>query len=96
MPTPAVNGQVVGLPALQASSSISSLAPAAAIDGSIGLTATAGSFCLFCENGDGGLPTVTFVSLPGGVAAATATGISTATETSSAARSSRFISPLSS
>ena len=71
--------------------STSSLTPAAAIVGSIGLTATAGSFCLFCENGDGGLFTVTSVSLPGGVAAARATGMSSATATTRAARTRRFI-----
>src|SRR6266567_6443557 len=58
-PTPPVNGQVAGLPAAQASSSISSFAPAASTVGACGSTATAGSFCLFCENGEGGLPTVT-------------------------------------
>src|SRR3954447_22284362 len=74
--------------------STSSLTPAAAIVGSIGLTATAGSFCLFCENGEGGLPAVTFASLPGGVAAASATGMSRTTARSTAVRISRFISPL--
>src|ERR671924_1572452 len=70
---PGVNGHVTSLRLLQASRSTSSLAPAAAIDGSIGFTATAGSFCLFCGNGVDGLPTVTSVSEPLGVAAATPT-----------------------
>jgi hypothetical protein len=48
---------------------------------------------LFCENGDGGLPTVTFVPPE---AAASATGISNATVTSAVTRSSRFmLSPFS-
>jgi len=60
-PTPGVNGQVVSSPALQASSSMLSFAPAAIApvrSTGFGLTAIAGSFCLFCENGDIGLPTV--------------------------------------
>src|ERR671933_1014588 len=73
VPTPGVNGQVTSLRLLHASRSISSLAPAAAMLGSIGFTATAGSFCLFCGNGVDGLPTVTSVSEPFGVAAATPT-----------------------
>jgi hypothetical protein len=39
-----------------------SLAPAARIEGSSGLTATAGSFCLFWEKMVSLLPTVTSVS----------------------------------
>jgi hypothetical protein len=42
--------------------SILSLAPAASTVGCLASIATAGSFCLFCENGDVGLPTVTRVS----------------------------------
>src|SRR5690348_9668227 len=42
--------------------SISSLAPATRMFGWFASTASAGSFCLFCENGEGGLPTVTRVS----------------------------------
>src|SRR5437867_6927095 len=41
-----------------------SLAPAASTFGLCASTASAGSFCLFCENGDGGLPTLTRVSPP--------------------------------
>src|SRR5579859_4144132 len=63
-PIPGVNGHVVSLPALQASSSISSLEPAARIAGSFALTAIAGSFCLFWENGVGGLPLLTSTSPP--------------------------------
>ena len=76
--------------------STSSFAPAAAMFGLAGLTATAGSFCLFCENGAGGLPTVTFVSLPYAVAPATAARMSTAVARIGPACSSRFmrISPL--
>src|ERR1044071_2153257 len=87
---PNVNGQVVGSPALHASSSISSFAPAATMLGSIGLTATAGSFCLFCEKGEGGLATVTSGSLAG-VAPATAPKRSAAAAKSRAASTSRFI-----
>src|SRR5262245_19172287 len=42
--------------------SMLSLAPATTMFGFAGSTATAGSFCLFCEKGVGGLPTVTRVS----------------------------------
>src|SRR5579859_2464074 len=63
-PMPGVNGHDVSLPALQASSSISSLEPAARIVGLFALTAIAGSFCLFCENGVGGLPLLTSTSPP--------------------------------
>src|SRR5215216_2415441 len=64
VPTPGVNGQVVSSPALHASMSISSLAPAARMLGWAWSTATAGSFCLFWENGLVGLPTDTRVSPP--------------------------------
>jgi hypothetical protein len=64
VPTPGVNGQVVSSPALHASMSISSLAPAAKMLGWAWSTATAGSFCLFWENGLEGLPTDTRVSPP--------------------------------
>src|SRR5207245_2554650 len=57
--TPLVNGQVVSLPALQASMSMFSLAPATRTFGWFASTARAGSFCLFCEKGDCGLPVVT-------------------------------------
>jgi hypothetical protein len=62
LPTPGVKGQVVSLPALQASMSISSFEPAARIFGWFASTAKAGSFCLFCEKGLAGLPTLTSVS----------------------------------
>src|SRR4029450_5061664 len=55
--------------------------------GAIGLIATAGSFCLFCGNGDGGLPTVTRVSPP--CVASPAGTTSTATATATAAASDR-------
>src|SRR6266436_7963635 len=64
-PTPGVNGQVVGSPALHASMSMLSFEPATTTDGSCASIATAGSFCLFCENGDAGLPTVTSVPAAG-------------------------------
>ena len=48
-PTPGVNGQVVGSPALQASMSMLSLDPAARTSSLLASIATAGSFCLFCE-----------------------------------------------
>src|SRR6266513_1634061 len=63
-PMPGVNGQVVSAPALQASSSISSFDPAAMMLGWLASTASAGSFCLFSENGVGGLPFDTSTSLP--------------------------------
>jgi hypothetical protein len=74
--------------------SISSLTPAAAMLGSFGFTATAGSFCLFCANGDGGLRTVTNVSDPFGVAAATPTTIATALTAIAVAAKNLLISPL--
>src|SRR5438874_10675390 len=61
-PTPGVNGHELSVPALHASMSTSSLAPAASTLGWLASTARAGSFCLFCENGPVGLPTVTRVS----------------------------------
>src|SRR6266487_4386126 len=61
-PTPSVNGQVLSVPALQASMSILSFAPAARTLGWLASIATAGSFCLLAENGETGLPTVTRVS----------------------------------
>src|SRR6266536_2301504 len=71
-PMPVVNGHVTSERLLHASRSISSFTPAAAILGTYGLTATAGSFCLLCVNGDIGLPAVgTCVSRLFGVAAAT-------------------------
>src|SRR5437762_10256720 len=62
LPMPGVNGHVVGSPALHISLSISSFAPAARTAGWLASTASAGSFCLFCANGDAGLAWVTFVS----------------------------------
>src|SRR5436190_17489904 len=62
-PTPSVNGHVLSVPALQASMSMLSLEPAARMFGWLASTATAGSFCLFCENGVTGLPTVTNASV---------------------------------
>ena len=70
--------------------SISSLTPAAAIAGAIGFTATAGSFCLFCENGVGGLLLVTSVSLPFAVAPAIAASPSDAVASAQSARSLRM------
>src|SRR5919198_4722981 len=61
---PGVNGHVLSSPALQASMSISSLEPAARTLGWFASTAMAGSFCLFCAKGDGGLPFETRVSPP--------------------------------
>ena len=56
---PSVNGQVLSAAALHASMSISSFAPAARMFGWLASTASAGSFCLFSENGVVGLPLVT-------------------------------------
>src|SRR5258707_4392288 len=63
-PIPAVKGHVVSSPALHASSSMLSLAPAARMLVACASIATAGSFCLFCEKGVGGLPDVTIESVP--------------------------------
>src|SRR3954464_14791972 len=81
-PMPGVNGHVPGSPAAQVSMSMLSLEPAARMLGWFASTATAGSFCLFCENGPVGLPTVTSESwAKAGAAAARA-----ATRTAAAAR----------
>ena len=61
-PTSVVNGQVLSVPALQASISMLSFAPAATSHGWAGSIATAGSFCLFCEKMLSLLPTVTSLS----------------------------------
>src|SRR5947199_4524029 len=42
--------------------SIASLEPATRTLGGLASTASAGSFCLFCENGEGGLPLLTSTS----------------------------------
>ncbi len=84
-PIPAVNGQVVGSPALQASMSMLSFEPAASTSSWFASIARAGSFCLFCENGLGGLPTETSRS-PG---AATAPGAVSADASPTAPRSQR-------
>src|SRR5436190_4985775 len=92
---PGVKGQVLSSRLLHASMSISSLTPAAAMLGSFGFTATAGSFCLLWENGDGGLPTVTNVSDPFGVAADTPPTIAAAlTALAVAARNLLIVPPL--
>src|SRR5258705_3046078 len=65
-PTPGVNGQVLSVPALHASMSISSLDPATRMLGLLASAVIVGSFCLFCENGVGGLPFVTNTSAVGG------------------------------
>src|SRR5215472_13650608 len=64
--------------------SMLSLEPATTIDGSCASIATAGSFCLFCENGDRGLPTVTGVPVAG-LADAAPAPISTTNNTAAAA-----------
>src|ERR687888_1950549 len=92
---PGVNGQVLSFRLLHASRSISSFTPAAAMLGSAGFTATAGSFCLFCGNGVDtydGLPTVTSVSAPFGVAAATPATSATALTASAVAAMNLLIS----
>ena len=61
-PTSVVKGQVLSVPALQASMSMLSFAPAATNHGWAGSIATAGSFCLFCEKMLSLLPTVTSLS----------------------------------
>ena len=52
------------MPALHASMSMLSFAPAARTAGCAASIATAGSFCLFCENGAAGLPLLTRVLTP--------------------------------
>ena len=91
---PGVNGHVLSFRLLHASRSISSFTPAAAMLRSAGLTATAGSFCLFCGNGVVGLPTVIRVSAPFGVAAATPTTSASALTASAVAAINLLISPL--
>jgi hypothetical protein len=60
-PTPGVKGHgLAGNWLLHACSSISSFEPATTMLLWLASTATAGSFCLFCENGDFGLVLVTF------------------------------------
>src|SRR3954470_16735771 len=54
---PGGDGHVVGSPAAHVSMSMLSLDPAARMLGWCASTATAGSFCLFCENGPVGVPT---------------------------------------
>src|SRR5215212_10506234 len=95
-PTPSVNGQVVGSPALQASRSMLSLAPAARTLGWLGSTARAGSFCLFWEKTLSLLPTLTSVS---GFNAQLGPAVSTATSklrnpTSATRRPVRIAPPL--
>src|SRR5437016_8616976 len=92
-PTPAVNGHVLSAPALQASRSMLSFAPAARTFGWNWSTATAGSFCLFCENGVDGLPTVTSDSVPTRVAPPIAASASMHAATSTSTRGF-LISPL--
>ncbi|TML12893.1 MAG: hypothetical protein E6G31_08530 [Actinobacteria bacterium] len=72
-PTPWVNGQVLSAPALQSSRSMFSFAPATTMFGWFASIAIAGSFCLFCENGDGLLPVLTSASVPGAAPASAAT-----------------------
>src|SRR5215218_988206 len=88
-PTPAVNGQVVGSPALQASMSMLSFDPAASTSSLLASIASAGSFCLFCENGVDRfwLPTVTSRS-PG---APTAPGTANANAAASTAKNHRLL-----
>src|SRR4030088_1733115 len=57
---PGVNGHWVPL---HGARSISSLEPETSTFGWLASTARAGSFCLFCGNGVGGLPTVTCESV---------------------------------
>ena len=54
----------MSFPALHASMSISSLLPETRTLGWLASIAMAGSFCLFCENGAGGLPLLTKTSVP--------------------------------
>ena len=68
--------------------SMLSLAPATTTAGSLGSMATAGSFCLFCENGLGGLPMLTRVSCAAAGPASAATR-TVAANVHSAGRNSR-------
>lgn len=80
-PTPSVNGQVVSSPALQASWSMLSFAPATTTLGWFGSMATAGSFCLLWLKTESSLPTVTSVSPPWLAVAGTCPNASVATVT---------------
>ena len=79
-----MNGQVLSAPELQSSKSMLSLAPATTTFGWFASIAIAGSFCLFCENGLGMLPTVTSESEPGAAPAITAMLKASAAATTSA------------
>src|SRR5438093_7256986 len=82
VPTSGVNGHVLSSPALHASRSMLSFAPAARIVGLFASIATAGSFCLFCENGLVGLPTLTRVSGLNAAAGSAVDSTNNAAETS--------------
>jgi hypothetical protein len=83
---PSVKGQVVGSPASHASMSMLSFDPATRTFVWTGSTATAGSFCLFCENGASGLPTVTSVSPAAHAGATVAATIAASARQTSPAR----------
>ena len=77
-PTPGVKGHgLAGNWLLHACSSISSFEPATMMLLWLASTATVGSFCLFCENGNVGLALVTFTETP--AAAWAASGLPTIT-----------------
>src|SRR5881397_1222206 len=88
VPTPGVNGHVLSSPALHASRSMLSLAPATRMLGWSASIAIAGSFCLFCENGVVGLPMLTRVS--GLVAAAGRAAVSTSSADENSRRDARL------
>src|SRR5919198_5015730 len=88
-PTSGVNGQVLSVPALQASMSMLSFAPAATMFDWIGLMATAGSFCLFWEKIPSLLSTVTSVSGPGAAPVGVAEAIDPTSVATTATRRSR-------
>src|SRR5919198_6302396 len=88
-PTSGVNGQVLSVPALQASMSMLSFAPAATMFDWIGLMATAGSFCLFWEKIPSLLSTVTSVSGPGAAPVGVAEAIDPMSVATTATRRSR-------
>ena len=99
-PTFGVNGHVVSSPALQASMSMLSFAPATRTFGLTGLTASPGSFCLFCEYRPSLLPTVTSRSppcvarAPGIEATSAQAEMATSTDNRAAARvRKRFMKP---
>src|SRR3954470_19073447 len=73
--------------------SMLSFAPAASTAGWLASIATAGSFCLFAENGDAGLPALTSVSGLNATALPAGPATTAAAATSNARKGCRMPSP---